>query len=98
MNSAASFGNTQQTVLTLKIFVRSHFFAASCIDCIPFASASLAVVAVLYRTEPEDWQEIPASAAPLKLTEFIIYPSITNGPESLLAHHLASFARDALTH
>ena len=71
------------------------FVTAGCVDCIPYISASLAIVAVLKGTEPEDWQEIPASAGLPKLSEFMIYLYITDGPESLLAHHLASIVRDA---
>ncbi|MDA9985918.1 hypothetical protein N9E86_01930 [Alphaproteobacteria bacterium] len=48
----------------------------------------------MQETEPEDWQEIPTSAGLPKLSEFMIYPYITDGLESLLAHHLASIARD----
>jgi hypothetical protein len=69
--------------------------AASCSDCTPYPSAGLAVAAALQGTEPEDWQEIPASVGLPKLSEFMIYLHITGGPESLLAHHLASIARDA---
>ncbi|MDB4858288.1 hypothetical protein OAH90_04600 [Alphaproteobacteria bacterium] len=71
------------------------FVTASCVDCIPYISADLAIVAVLQGTEPEDWQEIPACAGLPKLSEFMIYLYITDGLESLLAHHPASFARDA---
>ena len=66
---------------------------ASYVDCIPDISAGLAIVAVLQGSEPEDWQEIPASAGLPKLSEFMIYLYITDGSESLLAHHLASVAR-----
>jgi hypothetical protein len=61
-------------------------------------AAGLAIVAVLKGTEPKDWQEIPASAGLPKLSEFMIYLYITDGPESLLAHHLASIVRDAFLH
>jgi len=71
------------------------FVTASCVDCIPYISAGLAIVAVLQGTEPEDWQEIPASAGLPKLSEFMIYLYVTDGPECLLAHHLARIARDA---
>ena len=74
------------------------FVTASCVDCIPYISAGLAIVAVLQGTEPEDWQEIPASAGLPKLSEFMIYLYITDGSESLLAHHLASIVRDAFLH
>ena len=52
------------------------------------------VVAVLQGTEPEDWQEIPASAGLPKLSKFMVYFDVTDGPKSLLAHHLASIAQD----
>ena len=71
------------------------FVTASCVDCIPYISAGLAVVTVLKGTEPEDWQEITASAGLPKLSEFMICFYITDGPESLLAHHLASIVRNA---
>jgi len=56
------------------------------------------VAAVLQGTDPEDWQEIPASAGLPKLPEFMVYFDASDGPKSLLAHHLASFARDASTY
>ena len=59
-----------------------------------FVATRLVVVAVLQRTEPEDWQEIPAGAGLPKLPEFMVYFNATDGPKSLLAHHLASIARD----
>ena len=74
------------------------FVAASCVDCIPYISAGLAIVAVLRGTEPEDWQEIPTNAGLLKLSEFMNYLYITDGPESLLVHHVASIVRDAFLH
>jgi hypothetical protein len=74
------------------------FATAGCVDCILYISAGLAIVAVLKGTEPEDWQEIPASAGLPKLSEFVIYLYITDRPESLLAHHLASIVRDAFLH
>ena len=52
------------------------------------------VVAVLKGTDPEDWQEIPGSAGLPKLPEFMVYFDATDGPKSLLAHHLASIAGD----
>ena len=52
------------------------------------------VAAVLQGTDPEDWQEVPASAGLPKLPEFMVYFDATVGPKSLLAHHLASIARD----
>ena len=64
----------------------------------PYPFAGLAVVAVLQGTEPEDWQEILAIAGLPELSEFMIYLYITDGPESLLAHHLASIARDAFAY
>ena len=63
-----------------------------------FVATRLMVVAVLQGTEPEDWQEIPASAGRPKLSEFMIYPDFTDGPKSLLAPHLASIARDAFAY
>ena len=74
------------------------FVTTSCVDCIPYISAGLAIVAVLQGTEPEDWQEIPASAGLPKLSVFMICLYITDGPESPLAHHLASIVRDAFLH
>ena len=74
------------------------FVTASCVDCIPYISVGLAIVAVLQGTEPEDWQEIPASAGLPKLSEFMIYLYITDGPESRLVHHIASIVRDAFLH
>jgi len=61
----------------------------------PYIRTGLAIVTVLQRTKPEGLQEIPACEGLPKLSEFMIYLYITDGPESLLAHHLASIARDA---
>ena len=63
-----------------------------------FVATRLVVVAVLQGTEPEDWQEIPASAGLPKSPEFMVYFDATDGPESLLAHHLASIAPDAFAY
>ncbi|MDC0650219.1 hypothetical protein OAQ37_06930 [Alphaproteobacteria bacterium] len=68
------------------------FVAASCKVCIPYISAGLAVAPVLQGTQPEDWQEFPASADLPKLYKFIIYLFITDRLDSLLAQHLASNA------
>ena len=59
-----------------------------------FVVTRLVVVAVFQGTEPEYWQETPASAGLPKLPEFMVYFDATDGPKSLLAHHLASIARD----
>ena len=56
------------------------------------------VVAVLQGTEPEDWQEIPASAGLPKLPEFMVYYDAPDGPENPLAHHLASIAQDTFAY
>ena len=45
-----------------------------------FVATRLVVVAVLQGTEPEDWQEIPASAGLPKLSKFMINLYITDGP------------------
>ena len=99
MNGVASFAKTATDSLDAKnILWDLAFVTASCVDCTPYISAGLAVVAVLQGTEPEDWQEIPASAGLPKLSKFMICRHITDGPESLLAHHLASIVRDAFLH
>ena len=99
MNGVASFAKTATDSLDAKnILWDLAFVTASCVDCIPYISAGLAVVAVLQGTEPEDWQEIPGSAGLPKLSEFLIYLCITDGRKSLLAHHLASIVRDAFLH
>ena len=59
-----------------------------------FVLTRLVVVAVFQGTEHEDWQEIPASAGLPKLPEFMVYFNAIDGLKSLLAHHLASIARD----
>ena len=59
-----------------------------------FVVTRLVVVAVLQGTEPEDWQENPASAGLPKLPKFSVYFDATDGPKSLSACHLASIARD----
>ena len=59
-----------------------------------FVATRFVFVAVLQGTEPDGWQEIPASAGLPKLPEFTVYFDATDGPKSLLAHHLASVARD----
>ena len=59
-----------------------------------FVATRLTAVAVLQRTESEDWQEISTSAVLPKLSEFMVYFDTTDGPKSLLAHYLASVARD----
>ena len=59
-----------------------------------FVATRLMVVAVLQGTKPEDWQEIPASAGLPKLSKFMVDFGVTDGPKSLLAHHLASIAQD----
>ena len=59
-----------------------------------FVETRLLVAAVLQGTEPEDWQEIPASAGLPKLPEFMVYFDATDGPKSLLAHHLTRVAQD----
>ena len=61
-------------------------------------SVGLAFVAVLQVTKPKDCQEIHTSAGLPKLSKFITYIYIANGPESLLANHLAGIARDAFLH
>ena len=63
-----------------------------------YVSTRLAVVAVLQGTEPEDWQEIPASAGLPKLSKFMVDFDVTDGPKSLLAHHLASIAQDTFAY
>jgi len=60
-----------------------------------FVATRLVVAAVLQGTDPEDWQEIPASAGLPKLPEFMVYFNATDGPKSLLAHHLTNIPRDA---
>jgi hypothetical protein len=57
-----------------------------------FVATRLLVVSVLEGTDPEDWQEIPASAGFPKISKFMVYFDVTDGPKSLLAHHLASIA------
>ena len=59
-----------------------------------FVATRRVVAAFLQGTDPEDWQEILASAGLSKLPKFMVYFDATNGPKSLLAHHLASIARD----
>ena len=73
----------------IKLIDRQTSFPASA-----FVVTRLVAVAVLQGTEPEDWQEIPASADLPKLPEFMVYFDATDGPTSLLAYHLASIARD----
>ena len=63
-----------------------------------FVTTRLKLVAVSQGAKPGDWQEIPASAGLPKLSEFMIYPHVTDGPKSLLAPHLASIARDAFAY
>ena len=55
----------------------------------------LAFVADFQVPKPEDCQEIHASAGLLKLPEFMTLIYTTDGPESLLAIHLAGIARAA---
>jgi DNA-binding transcriptional LysR family regulator len=74
------------------------FTTASCLDSIPYVSAGLAVVAVLEQSRHEDWEEIPAAAGLPELPEFRILLYLNDGPQSLLAHHLASIVRDAYHH
>ena len=59
-----------------------------------FVATRLMDVAVLQGTELEDWQGIPTNAGLPKLPEFMVYFDATDEPENLLAHHLASIARD----
>jgi hypothetical protein len=55
MNGVASFAKTATDSLDAKnILWDLAFVTASCVDCIPYISAGLAVVAVLQGTEPED--------------------------------------------
>ena len=75
-------------------FNDARMIARSVFPASAFVATRLVVVAVLQGTELEDWQEIPASAGLPKLPEFMVYFDATDGPESLLAHHLASIARD----
>ena len=75
-------------------FNAARMIARSVFPVSAFVATRLVVVAVLQGTEPEDWQEIPASAGLPKLPEFIVYFDANDGPKSLLAHHLASIARD----
>ena len=56
------------------------------------------VVAVLQGTEAEDWQEIPASPSHPKLSKFMVYFDVTDGPKSFLTHHLASIAQDTFVY
>ena len=71
-------------------FNAARMIARPVFPALAFVATPLVVVAVLQGTEPEDWREIPVSAGLPKLSEFMIYLYITDGPESLLAHHLAS--------
>ena len=75
-------------------FNAARMIARSVFPASAFVATRLVVVAVLQGTEPEDWQEIPASAGLPKLPEFMVYFDATDGPKSLLAYHLASIARD----
>jgi ABC-type branched-subunit amino acid transport system substrate-binding protein len=59
-----------------------------------FVATRLVVAAFLQATDPEDWQEILASAGLSELPKFMVYFDATNGPKSLLALHLASIVRD----
>ena len=63
-----------------------------------FVATRLMVVAVLQGTKPDDWQEISASAGSPKLSKFMVCFDVTDGPKSLLAHHLAIVARDTFSH
>ena len=63
-----------------------------------FVATRLMVVAVLQGTEAEDWQEIPASPGHPKLSKFMVYFDVTDGPKSFLAHHLASIAQDTFAY
>ena len=63
-----------------------------------FVATRLIVVAVLQGTEPDNWHEIPASAGFPKLFKFMVCFDVTDGPKSLLAHHLAIVARDTFSH
>ena len=63
-----------------------------------FVVNRLIVVAVVQGTEAEDWQEIPASLGHPKLSKFMVYFDVTDGPKSFLAHHLASIAQDTFAH
>ena len=63
-----------------------------------FVETRLLVAAVLQVTKLEDWQETLASAGLPKLPEFMVYFDATDGPESLLAHYLASIALDAFAY
>ena len=63
-----------------------------------FVATRLMFVSVLQETEAEDWQEIPASPGHPKLSKFMAYFDVTDGPKSFLAHHLASIAQDTFAY
>ena len=75
-------------------FNAARMIARSVFPASAFVATRLVVTAVLQGTDPEDWQEIPGSAGLPKSPEFMVYFDASDGPKSLLAHHLASIARD----
>ena len=79
-------------------FNAARMIARPVFSALAFFVTRLMVVAVLRGTEPEDWQEISASAGRPKLSEFMVYYDATDRPENLLAHHLASTAQDTIAY
>ena len=94
INSSVSFRKMQQTGLTAKIFRVISLLSQQALLIASLYQDGPCDVTVLQRTKPEGLQEIPTIKGPLKLSEFIIYLYIIDEPESLVAHHLASIARD----
>ena len=66
----------------------------SCRDSVPYISADLAVTTNLLGTGHRDWQEIPDAAGLPALPHCSICLYVGDGPNSLLAHHLAAIVRD----
>jgi len=63
----------------------------------PFISADLAVTTALQGTAQPDWQEVPSGAGLPNLPHCSVYLYVTDGENSVLAHHLASVVRDEYT-